>query len=428
VRFARVSHRIYVSLVLVALLSILGAGIVTHALLDRTFEGPGSERLRAEAEYVARVLPPAGAAPAETERLLAETARGLKLHALLLGTDGQPIASTLHPAPRLIRPPLAWRTHGPAWVPTSHGHALALRLADGRTLAVWSDPAPRVTLFLLVVFFGLLSAFCVPVARGLTRRLEALEQGVAELGSGRLGTRVPVVGHDEIARLAERFNWSAERVERLVESQRRMLLAASHELRSPLARVRMALELVRDAGGAPVEPRVAEAVAEIGELDALVDDLLLASRLEVAEPPERKPVDLSSIVREEAARVGASEQVESVSIAGDARLLRRLVRNLLENAVRHGRPPVVAGVTPVDGNAGEARLWVSDAGPGVGTAERERVFEPFFRGARATDASGVGLGLALVRQIAEHHGGRASCRGQDGAGATFEVVLPRLQG
>jgi len=265
------------------------------------------------------------------------------------------------------------------------------------------------------------------VARRLTRRLEALEQGVARLGSGQLSTRVPVQGQDEIARLAERFNWSAERIERLVDAQRRMLLSASHELRSPLARVRVALELIRDRGGAEVERRVAGAVVDIDELDALVDDLLLASRIEI-EPPlaAAETIDLASLVAEEAARAGAKLDVAPASVMGDLRLLRRLVRNLLDNAVRHGAgAEIEAGVAPLGGPNGGARLWVADRGPGVALTDRERIFEAFYRGARApADASGVGIGLALVRQIAERHGGTAVCHPRDGGGAIFEVTLP----
>jgi signal transduction histidine kinase len=279
-------------------------------------------------------------------------------------------------------------------------------------------------LLILAVLFGLLALGSAAIARRLTRRLETLEEGVTGLGAGRLATRVPVEGHDEIARLAERFNVAAERIERLVEAQRRVLLSASHELRSPLARVRMALELIRDQGGAEVAARVADAVTDVDELDALVGDLLLAGRIEAEHQlTAMSSVDLAPLLGEEGGRAGARLALAPCVVTGDPRLLRRLIRNLLDNAVRHGGGDVEAGVGPIEG--GGARLWVADRGPGIPAADRERIFEPFYRGARApADASGVGLGLALVRQIAERHGGGAVCREREGGGTLFEVTLP----
>jgi signal transduction histidine kinase len=269
------------------------------------------------------------------------------------------------------------------------------------------------------------------VARGLTRRLAVLERAFTDLGSGRLSTRVEVQGRDEIARLAERFNASAERIERLVEAQRHALRGASHELRSPLARIRMALELMRDAGGPEVARRAEGATQDVAELDALVDDLLLASRLET-EPGLTAPetVDLAGIVAEEGARAGARLELSAAPVVGDPRLLRRLVRNLIDNAVRHGGgTEITAGAAPLSGATAGARLWVADRGPGVPAEDSERIFAPFHRGwtsgsGGAAEPSGVGLGLSLVRQIAERHGGAVTCRARDGGGAWFEVTLP----
>jgi signal transduction histidine kinase len=404
----------------VASLSLIGAGIASHKLLDQSFESPVAGRLIAEAGFIEKSLPPE-APRDELARTARSLAAGLRLDLLLRAPSGEVLVSTIAPPPRI--PGAQWR-HGasPAWTLTSHGHAFVWTTADGRSLALWTrDPHPQIWPILLV-FFGLLAAGCHWIARGLTRRLEALERGVAGLGAGRLDTRVPVCGHDEIARVAERFNRAAERIARLVEAQRRMLRNASHEIRSPLTRVRMALELVRDSGTPEVAARVTEAVREMDDLDGLVDDLLLASRMETEEEPlARQPVDLAALVTEEAARAGASAEVGPVTASGDARLLRRLVRNLLENAVRHGGGDVQAGAAAKPD--GGARLWVADRGPGVAEGERERIFEPFYRGARAS-AGGAGLGLSLVRQIAERHGGHVLCRARDGGGALFEVTLP----
>jgi signal transduction histidine kinase len=231
---------------------------------------------------------------------------------------------------------------------------------------------------------------------------------------------VPVEGRDEVAVLASSFNRAAVRIEALVGAQRTLLASASHELRSPLARIRVALELM----GAE-RPDLRERVAgDIAELDDLIAELLLASRLETVEQLERsEDVDLLGLVAEEASRAGAEVSGRPVTVRGDAKMLRRLARNLLENAARHGAPPVEASVEPLAG--GRARLAVCDRGAGVPEAERERIFAPFYRlSTRPPGDGGSGLGLALVRQIARRHGGEARCLPREGGGTCFEVELP----
>ncbi len=259
-----------------------------------------------------------------------------------------------------------------------------------------------------------------PLVRRLTRRIENLRRRVEDLGSGDLAARAPVEGRDEVADLARSFNRAADRIQALVEAQRRQLAFASHELRSPLARLRVSLEMM--AGDPALKERAARDVAE---LDGLIEELLEASRLEAQPGLVRvEDVDLLALVAEEAARAGADAEGEPVVLRGDARLLRRLVRNLLDNARRHGGGALVeARVTTRP--AGGARLSVSDRGPGVPEAERERVFEPFHRPPGAPETgSGYGLGLALVRQIARAHGGEALCLARESGETVFEVDLP----
>jgi signal transduction histidine kinase len=204
-----------------------------------------------------------------------------------------------------------------------------------------------------------------------------------------------------------------------------MLAGASHELRSPLARLRLLLELLRNDASATPE-RIDEAAEEIEDLDRLVEDLLLASRLEAADQPlAREEGDLLEIVAVEAARAGARVEGRPTVVAVDRRMVKSLVRNLLDNAARHaGAGEVVVGVEPLPGGVRGARVWVADSGPGVPEAERERIFEAFHSGSGPAAASGLGLGLFLVRQIAEAHGGSAVCRPREGGGTVFEVVLP----
>jgi signal transduction histidine kinase len=162
----------------------------------------------------------------------------------------------------------------------------------------------------------------------------------------------------------------------------------------------------------------------IGELDALVEEVLLASRLEAGAALQRQdPVDLLALAAEEAARIQAGVDGQPLQVAGDERLLRRALRNLLENAQRYGVDAVSVSVQR--NAAGQAEVLVCDRGPGVPEAYRERIFEAFFRlPGHAEREGGVGLGLALVRQIAEAHGGSVRCEPRDGGGSCFRLALP----
>lgn len=255
-----------------------------------------------------------------------------------------------------------------------------------------------------------------PVVRGLTRRLERLEKGVETFGQGNLGSRVLVSGRDEVARVAESFNRAAARIEQLVNAHRMLLANASHELRTPLARLRLGVERL---GGTSDEALRAGVARDIAELDALIDEILLTSRLDAMPTLEAvEDVDLLALAAEEASSYdNVLVSGHPTTVQGDQRLLRRIMRNLLENAGRHGKPPVEISVS-TDG--AKAIILVSDAGEGVAPHDRERVFEPFFR--RSTSAAaetGTGLGLAIVRQIARLHGGEARLL----SGSTFEVSL-----
>lgn len=232
--------------------------------------------------------------------------------------------------------------------------------------------------------------------------------------------RVPADGRDEVAAVAKSFNKAADHVERLIKSHRALLANASHELRSPLARLRMAIDLYEEA---PAENRKEEIVRNLAELDTLVEEILLASRLDHVEKLEvPEPVDLLALVSEEGARNGVEVSGTPATVSGDPRLLGRLARNLMQNALRHGGPPVTANVAQADGTV---ELRVRDHGPGIPDGERDRVFEPFYRpSGRGEAAGGWGLGLALVRQIAERHGGAVRYASPSGGGACFVVTLP----
>jgi signal transduction histidine kinase len=318
-----------------------------------------------------------------------------------------------------------------------------VQMNDGRTITVQVPPRPRSrgegpagsrrwlprgpTGFLwLLGMMGLAVAVgSYPIVRRLTQRLEDLRRGVERWGEGELSVRVSERGNDEVAFLARRFNHAAERVETLVQSHKSLLANASHELRSPLARIRMGLELMDPEPS----PRTRDEITRnIAELDQLIDEILLASRLDARETDigTFEAVDLTGLAAEESSRTGAELDMDPgqqvVVVSGVSKLLRRAIRNLLENARRYSNGPVQVTVRHEGPNA---VVRVCDRGPGVPPAERERIFEPFYRLRGASEREGsVGLGLALVRSITRRHHGSARCEDNPGGGACFVLTLP----
>lgn len=399
-------------------LTIVGTLIVVVAIAGMmwrlgTHEPPWTPGFEVAGELAAAILPPPEEGAAAQQEMIERLARKLQLDLALFDSNLRPVAAFGRPVP-----PPSGRA---GWQPGPGGPRWSLPLPDGRWIVARAPPRFRNPFIGLVFFLGaiaLVVALCAfPVVRGLTRRLERLQTGVETLGAGQLSARVKVEGRDEVARLATSFNAAAGRIEELVNSHRMLLANTSHELRTPLARLRLGLELFKKDG----DPKHKQDLErDIAELDALLDEILLASRLEAAPALQREDVDLLALAAEEAAHYEQSEvEGDPITIRGDARLLRRLIRNLLENARRHGKPPVRVAVRRENDRA---IIDVVDCGPGVPPAERERVFEPFYR--RSSESSGAGLGLSLCRQIARLHGGDVAAVAHADALSAFRVTLP----
>ena len=280
---------------------------------------------------------------------------------------------------------------------------------------------------LLIALAMLISIGAYPLARRISAQLGRLGEAVKAFGDGDLARRAIAEGNDEVASLARGFNAAAARIEQLIGAHRQLLANASHELRTPLARIRLGVELL----AAQDDPKRRDAlIGDLRELDDLLEEILLSSRLESTLPLQCEPeVDVLGIVAEEVARY-ADLDIELIGepiplLAADPRLLRRLVRNLLENARRHGAAPIRVIVAA---SGACVQVDVEDAGKGVAEEDRGRVFEPFYRSRTHLENVGSGLGLALVRQIAERHGGQASCGDSALGGARFRVELPMRVG
>lgn len=307
-------------------------------------------------------------------------------------------------------------------------------------------PVLSVALILVVV-----ALVTVATARRISRPLERLTAAVRRLGGGDLSTRVPATGPgrgrgrwrgrhpgDELEELTRAFNEMADRVERLVRGQRELLANVSHELRAPLTRIRVALELL--PADAASESRRRGLDADLADLERLIEDILTTARLDAAGLPARlDALDARAVLTDVAERARRDPLVEGktirvvdgppIPLSADGALLRRAVWNLVENAAKYGAPPITLGAE----RAGDrVALSVADEGPGIPVAERERVFTPFYRGDRGSapgGTRGVGLGLTLARRVAEVHGGSiaveaASVAGGSERGCRVVLTLP----
>lgn len=414
----RLFLQIYLTLLAIVVLFGLLASLAWWLARD---DRPHPDLYRGLGAVLMEVLPP-GAPQKELDKALARLSKNLDSQVTIRDPDGRLLGHFGRPLPSPKQGQLGGWNDG-----RKHGPIFSFLLPDGRMVQLRPDrPGPTAPAIGFLAALALLAAAVAigayPLARRVAGRLERLQGRVVALGAGDFSTRVEIEGRDEIAALAESFNLAAARIQALVEAQRNTLAAASHELRSPLARIRMAVELLAERNDPELRERVERDVAE---LDDLIEEILLASRLDSMErPTHRERLDLRDLAAEEAGRAGAEVSGESVVVECERRLLTRLIRNLLENAGRHapGSPIEVA----VQAEGKHAVLRVLDRGPGVPEEDRERIFAPFYRrpGMREGADKGVGLGLALVRQIARRHDGDAACRPREGGGTCFEISLP----
>jgi signal transduction histidine kinase len=294
------------------------------------------------------------------------------------------------------------------------------------TVFVCTPRGPRggwLVFYVLGVGFLMLWASSGVIARRLVKPLGEVARVANEIGNGNLKTRVTLKRNKvgEIAELADRVNHMADRIERQMADQRELLAAVSHEIRSPLARLRVLVDLARDGG---TSDKVADDIErEVVEIDSLVGQLLASSRLDF-EAVEHKRFDVAETARRSLERVGLPEQLlksepTPAIVAGDPTLVARALLNLLDNAKKHAH-----GVSAlvIQQNKGEIVLAVEDDGPGFSDGDLPKVFETFVRGERSAGSS-LGLGLSLVQRIARAHGGRAWAENRPGGGARVAFSL-----
>lgn len=293
-----------------------------------------------------------------------------------------------------------------------------------------ADPLARRNLWI-----GLLLAsggVCFVLARQVTRPVRALREAGGRIAAGDLTARVgPAVGRrrDELGALAREFDRMADRVQALVASQQQLLRDVSHELRSPLARLQVAVGLLRQRAGDAPDTDLDRIETEAGRLDSLIDQVLALSRLQACHEPVRAPLDLATVVAEVVADAGYEakaagrqvllEQPAAAPFTGDEALLRSALDNVVRNAIEHCRSVVRVTVEP----GPPLTIVVVDDGPGVPAADMPRLFEPFFQVAGRA-GRGSGLGLAIAARAVVLHGGTVEAREAWPTGLVVTIRLP----
>ncbi|ACL66442.1 histidine kinase [Anaeromyxobacter dehalogenans 2CP-1] len=413
--------RVYLHGVLLLLVVAIAVGAVGFAL--RRGSGWWSER--GAGRYAAERV---GELVGDPPRLSAELARvreAFGVEASVYAPGGGLVATSARDPAAAARPDARRR-----------GWTVPLR--DGGTLVVHSRPHdPARGLLFIGAVLAALAVASYPLTRAIVAPVERLTAAARALGAGDLAARANVRAHGELGELGRSFDEMAARLEALVRGERELLANVSHELRTPLARIRVALELAAEGDAARARRYLGEIGQDLAELDALVQDVLDAARLEArgaaALRLDAGPLELADVARAAASRFHGGHEGRALELEvgpgtrvhGDAALLRRMLDNLLDNAAKYSEAPSPVRLS-VRAEPGAAILEVSDRGIGIAPEDLPRLFTPFFRTDRSRErgTGGTGLGLVLARRVAEAHGGSISVESAPGQGSTFRVRIP----
>ena len=312
-------------------------------------------------------------------------------------------------------------------------HPFVIITHEGSTFGVFFlhrpfGDLPVWTFALLVGLIGVVIAGSYFMVRRLLRPVNWLTQGVGEIAKGHFDHQVPVGSSDELGELTQAFNEMAQRVNEMVRARDRLLLDVSHELRSPLTRMKVGAEFIEQE---PVKEKIQH---EIHELETMVTELLETERLK-SDPGSLTlaETDLVSLVRDVIdtyadMKPGAQlvPSVQTIRLPLDRQRVSMVLRNLVENGIKHTRPEYGSIQITIAKDNASASVFVQDFGPGIPIQEQSRIFEPFYRvdPSRARDTGGYGLGLSLAKKIMTAHGGDLSVISDPGKGATFIMKFP----
>jgi signal transduction histidine kinase len=303
-------------------------------------------------------------------------------------------------------------------------------------------PGARTLLYVMGLILVCVAAASVLTARSLVRPITVLSRAVRAFGDGDLDARVRLSRRDELGELGRAFDEMADRIDSLLREQSEMLANVSHELRTPLARIRVALDIAELENADREGTQLADLANDLAELEHLVNDIMLAARLDIASgrmtrfttPLRLEETEARSILDAAEARfrkehpgrrLDVVADDELPAIPADRAMLRRVIDNLLDNAVKYSDASGTVRLRARDSGGG-LEVEVADEGRGVDAADVEKVFAPFYRTdpSRSRSTGGVGLGLALAKSIVEAHGGSISMESRKGHGTTVRFHVP----
>jgi signal transduction histidine kinase len=288
----------------------------------------------------------------------------------------------------------------------------------------------------MILIGGIVALLILPLSLRITRPLRQLHSLAHEWAEGRLDRRAHIRGKDEIAQLGSVFNVMAENLQKTLEQRKEFLALISHELKSPLARMRIALELIAEKN--EDQPQTIEIIDgiknEITESEKLIEQLLVVSRVEMILPSSiREPLDITAVARQaadqvspvaQASRRAVDVKTENIpTIHGDSTQIQRALVNVLENAIKFSPEGTIISMNVKPSEKG-VTITVSDQGPGIPSEEREKIFQPFYRGNQQNQKEGSGLGLYIARKIIELHGGFIAAEPNQPSGTMIKIYLP----
>jgi two-component system OmpR family sensor kinase len=381
---------------------------------------------------------------------LDELRRRSRITMSLFEADGRLIASNANPPPGPLQPDaLARLSEQPTRFADGVGEVASLD-ASGKVLRYArvrypvAEASVGVAMVQLGVILGILGLLSFLLARSVTGPVERLLGLTHAFGAGDLSARAASDRNDEIGDLARAFDEMADRITALRRSEKELLANVSHELRTPLARIRLALELVRSGDAARADGYFRDIEEDLSELEGLLNDIMTTARLDIARgaageamPPLRlEPLQGRAVIDAARSRfatrhpertLAGSVEANLPEVTADPVLLRRVLDNLLDNAVKFSEPSEAVELEGARGSEPESLvIRVRDRGTGIPHGDVPRVFEPFFRGdrSRTRATGGVGLGLAVARRIVEAHSGTISVESSAESGTCFRVVVP----
>ena len=286
--------------------------------------------------------------------------------------------------------------------------------------------------FVLIVLITI-AVLIFPLSKRLTKPLRELHSMGKEWAEGRLEKRAKIPGKDEIAELGATFNTMAKNLQKMLDQRKEFMAAISHELKSPLARIRIALELLNEKNTNQIETLqlLQKIEREVEESEQLIEQLLSLSKIELNASLEKDSISLAALTRRAIEQLNPLADRASVQfrvngdamVVADSTQLERAILNVMENAVRYSAAGMVVDVH-IQKEKGHFSWKCVDQGSGIEIHESEKIFQPFYRGIRAADKEGTGLGLFIAKRIVDLHAGRIRAFKNDTAGLTVEIQLP----